>query len=357
MRNALLFALLLAVVGCGNGSEPTPPNGSGKGKPDPKLGQEARLTPIEGLSRYALGDPIHEGNVTIVPVMLASNNDQAQIAEYMTLEEAKKLGVVEISELTGREEVNRLLVKNSGTKPLLLLAGELLLGGKQDRVVAKDTIVPPSEAVEVPVFCVEHGRWEGTSSKFEYSTSMVPQKVRRRALTGTQQEVWDGVAEYNAEAGVDVNAGTSIRGGFSTQEVQKRVNADTSKFTAALDKMQNVVGLVYVVNGNIESFELFGNTVLLNNSREALLKGFLADAAVQKTKTVKEFDMNAVQAFIKESLSGSRNQTRLTGDGANWNVNGTNSAGAEMTLPSAQMGKDGEMDHKQIVHGSYTPKN
>ena len=64
-------------------------------------------------------------------------------------------------------EVNRLVLVNNSDRPLILLAGEIVTGGKQDRVVGKDRIVPPkSDPIDLAVFCVEPGRWVATKSDF-----------------------------------------------------------------------------------------------------------------------------------------------------------------------------------------------
>jgi hypothetical protein len=48
-----------------------------------------------------------------------------------------------------------------------LLAGEIVTGGKQDRIIGKDRLVPAeSDPVDLSVFCVEPGRWVERSSKF-----------------------------------------------------------------------------------------------------------------------------------------------------------------------------------------------
>ena len=59
-------------------------------------------------------------------------------------------------------QVNQLVLMNRGKRPLLLLAGEVVSGGKQDRIIGKDRIVPIGAApLPLDVFCVEHGRWTG----------------------------------------------------------------------------------------------------------------------------------------------------------------------------------------------------
>jgi len=46
----------------------------------------------------------------------------------------------------------------SSSRPLLLLACEIVSGGKQDRVIGKDRILPAeSDPVDLSVFCVEPG--------------------------------------------------------------------------------------------------------------------------------------------------------------------------------------------------------
>ena len=96
----------------------------------------------------------------------------------------------------GGAEVNRLVLVNNSKHPLILLAGEVVTGGKQDRVVGKDRIVPAeSDPVDLSVFCVEHGRWTETSTKFDtHASVMLQPSVRMKALADQdQQKVWDEV--------------------------------------------------------------------------------------------------------------------------------------------------------------------
>ena len=110
-------------------------------------------------------------------------------------------------------QVNRLVLVNNSKRPLLLLAGEIVTGGKQDRVIGKDRIVPAeSDPMDLSVFCVEPGRWVATSEHFGASEAlyggarrnsakalrrhgiMVQPSVRAKAMGDkNQQEVWDAV--------------------------------------------------------------------------------------------------------------------------------------------------------------------
>src|SRR5215472_16255373 len=100
-------------------------------------------------------DPIHHSNLTVFPVVAAKSYPTA---EFLTLDEGLRSGEVIVTEagsvqgLVRRHgqpvrqydgaEVNRLVLVNNSKRPLLLLAGEVVSGGKQDRVIGKDRIVP-----------------------------------------------------------------------------------------------------------------------------------------------------------------------------------------------------------------------
>jgi len=181
---------------------------------------------------YKVLAPIESGNLLLFPVVRA-NGKSAGETPFITLDEGIKSGQVEVTE-AGRaqglvrqremigvppyrgdgypqyphrddnyrnDEVNTLVLVNNSGKPLLLLAGEIVTGGKQDRVIAKDRIVPAgSEPIDLGVFCIEPGRWTASSETFGASAKapahsfMVQPTVREKAMVAKdQQEVWNSV--------------------------------------------------------------------------------------------------------------------------------------------------------------------
>jgi hypothetical protein len=116
---------------------------------------------------------IVRGDLAIFPVVAKASYDTLQL---MTLDEGIRSGQVTVTE-AGDEpglirpgqaiprrqegtEVNHLVRYNNFSRPLLLLAGEIVTGSKQDRVIDSDRIVPPNAGpIDLGVFCVEPGRW------------------------------------------------------------------------------------------------------------------------------------------------------------------------------------------------------
>lgn len=292
---ALALIATLCIAGCSNPPQAanTPPN-----TPVAEKG-----TDIPGLSAYTLGQPVTSGNVTIVPVSLKETPKWDD--DYATLAEAKKNGWVEIVEIPGEREVNRLQVRNNGPKPLLLLGGELLIGGKQDRIVAHDTVVPAGKTVFVEVYCVEHGRWDGPTTKFSSADTAVPMSVREQATYGGQQQVWDKVSDYNAKAAPNA-AKTTIMEGLSSKEVRGEISTDSATILDGLKNQKNVVGAVIVINGEIKNLELFGTPKLFDASFNSLLNGVIAEGVINKGGTPQTLNLQDCSKFVADALSGRR---------------------------------------------------
>ncbi len=180
---------------------------------------------------YKILAPITHGDLTVFPVVSDKIHDTSN---FITLDEGIRSGDVVVTEVgnlhsTMRRrppyqarpysgaEVNRLVLVNNSKHPLILLAGEVVTGGKQDRVVGKDRIVPAeSDPVDLSVFCVEHGRWTETSAKFDtHASVMLQPSVRGKAMAEKdQQKVWDEVGNSRAQLSAKVTAAApTVSGG------------------------------------------------------------------------------------------------------------------------------------------------
>src|SRR5579864_6135951 len=146
----------------------------------------ARAGEVSGVSGFKVLDPLGHGNLTVFPVVTSKSY---ATREFLTLDEGLRSGDVVVTEYGNVQglirrhtrpqvpndgaQVNRLVLINNSKRPLLLLAGEIVTGGKQDRVIGQDRIVPPeSDPVDLSVFCVEPGRWVTTSQQFGSSGAM-----------------------------------------------------------------------------------------------------------------------------------------------------------------------------------------
>lgn len=268
-------------------------------------------------AKFKVLNPASQDNLTIFPIV----TDNTPVAHnFLTLDEGLRSGQVVVTEQGGttglvrprprnwpdhpvlvppvREgaAVNRLVLTNNSDRPLILLAGEIVTGGKQDRVVAKDRIVPPkSEPIDLGVFCVEPHRWVETSARFGGLGFMMAQpSVRKEAMAAKdQQKVWDEVARSR----VSVSAGTPASGQQATSSyagtmqngaVQQRVESVAAPIQRSYDRLmgqlraQKAVGAVVAVNGELVWADVFADPALLDKYWPKLIRSYAAEAVASR---------------------------------------------------------------------------
>ena len=343
--------------------------------------RQARAGEVTASSGYKVLEPIRHGNLTVFPVVAAKTYPTA---EFLTLDEGLRNGEVLVTEAGSVQglirrpttpairhdgaQVNRLVLVNNSKRPLLLLAGEIVTGGKQDRVIGKDRIVPPeSDPVDLSVFCVEPGRWVATTEHFGASEAMYGSanganlnnlaslrpaapmammarpSVRGSAMADKDQnKVWDEVRKNQAAETVTVQVSgaapavaTEIAQTSSYAKVME--NADVKKQVDAVAKPieesyqslirqlrdLNAVGVVVAVNGRIIWADVFASTNLLEKYWPKLVRSYASEAVVTRAKDV-EVNASRAQAFLEdmegrremiESEPGVYRHTEVNGDG------------------------------------------
>ena len=300
---------------------------------------------------YKVLPAIVRGNLAIFPVVTGHTYDTSKL---LTLDEGVRTGQVTITE-AGSDlglvrpgqimpvrrqgaEVNRLVLYNNSSKPLLLLAGEIVTGGKQDRVVGSDRIVPANAGpIDLGVFCVEPGRWVGPTPKFSsMGAQMAQPSVRSTAMAEHDQtRVWDNVRSSNARVANSLSsvdaaaiAGTSSYAQvFESEPVRKKVAeyGGTESEQAILRDLRNKgsVGVVVAVNGHVLWADVFASTDLLAKYWPKLMRSYVAEA-ITSASSGNAPDIKEAEAYVT-SLSGGRQvtetepgvyrRTEITGDG------------------------------------------
>ncbi len=145
-----------------------------------------------------------------------------------TLDEARARGELQVTE-RDQATVSALVIENRDSAHVLLLAGEILQGGKQNRIVLEDVLVPPrSGPLTLPVYCVEQGRWVGEGKAFAPREVVAAPQLRARMLERSEQrEVWAEVDRYAKSAAAPSATGSylAIHDKAEVQAHQKDVEA------------------------------------------------------------------------------------------------------------------------------------
>ena len=296
---------------------------------------------------WRLLDPVVYENISIFPVVSSQSQDTSP---FLTLEEGLATGEVTVAEQgaqvlqrsrDGRPvylpqyntgaSVNQLVLINRSRRPLLLLAGELVSGGKQDRVIGKDRIVPVgAPPLPLDVFCVEHGRWTG-AAQFAAANTIVHPSVRERAAVDQKQaEVWDAVrsgttaksapsaprpqiSSDNLQAAIAGNGRTeayekiyvSQAVGVSIDDFVNEVQRRFAQATSGL-KNERVVGVVVAYGGEVAWSDIFASSDLFDHYWRKLLRSYAVEALTRPTYRQVASRDNAVE-FLRR-LNGRETQ-------------------------------------------------
>jgi hypothetical protein len=341
--------------------------------------REARAGEVIPAPGFKVLDPIRHGNLTVFPVVAAKSYPTG---EFITLDEGLRSGDVVVTEAGNVQglirrhpmpavrndgagagaQVNRLVLVNNSKRPLLLLAGEIVSGGKQDRVIGKDRIVPAeSDPVDLSVFCVEPGRWVATSQNFGASESMygtaaggpktrgaapmammVQPSVRAKAMADKDQsQVWAEVRKQQQametiqvaaaapRVATEIAQTSSYAKVNENEAVKRQVDAVAKPIEQNYQSLirqlrdRNAVGVVVAVNGRIIWADVFASTDLLEKYWPKLIRSYASEAVVTRAKDV-EVGTSQAQAFLGdmegrremiESEPGIYRHTEVTGDG------------------------------------------
>jgi hypothetical protein len=194
--------------------------------------------------------------------------------EITTLDEARGRGQLTITE-RDQARVPDLVVDNRGKTHVLLLGGEILVGGKQNRVLGQDFLLPPlSGPRSVGVYCVEARRWNEGRREFESKGSFAAPGLRSQVLSRADQgRVWSEVDRYAKEA-----AAPSPTASFQAVYDKAEVRAHVEAIERGLPAPPETLGAVAFVGDRVTGIDLFHEAALFARVWPKLLRAHALEA-------------------------------------------------------------------------------
>jgi hypothetical protein len=258
----------------------------------------------------------------------------------LTLAEAVAKGTVQVME-TG--SVNELRIENTGNEQVFVQAGDMVKGGRQDRVLTVSLLLPPrSGVIPIASFCVEPGRWSarGTEDPTRFTTASEAMPSRGtllimaappaagagaprqagddgQALAGEtarkQRQVWDSVAKVQADltAGVGSHV-NSLQSATSLQLSLEHANLKQARaaYVAALEEKglaaDDVIGYVAAINGKAVSANIYPSNGLFRKMWAKQLTAVATEAIGGKAAAaaIDAPSPDAVQGFLAAAEKG-----------------------------------------------------
>ena len=274
------FLTLLAAGGAIAASAPTLaladrirvlPDGGGDGRALLGTGRSGELG--RELGGLTLGPAAVQGGLAVL-WLHAKDTAGGSPLEILTLDESRARGVLTVIE-RAQASVPDLIAENRGKAYVLLLAGEILIGGKQNRVLREDLLMPPhSGPRNIGVYCVEQGRWNEGRKDFDSRGSVVQPSVRSQVLRKAEQSsIWSGVAT----ASRDLQA-PSATGSYQAIYDKPEVKAHLEETTRRLDPAGAAVGAAVFVGPSLAGVDCFHSPGLFAREWPKLLRAYALDA-------------------------------------------------------------------------------
>jgi hypothetical protein len=322
---------------------------------EPLIEVEAEPSP-QAPAGWRIGQPVTYETLTVFPVL---SSQDANTEAFQTLDAALASGEAVVTEqgdafrrsrngdaqpvpyVSSGAQVNQLVLLNRGNRPLLLLAGEVVSGGKQDRIIAKDRIIPiGAKPLPLDVFCVEHSRWTNGDAKFSAARTMVHPTVREKAaIDSDQSQVWAAVRGDTAAAMEQRDMASNLAvtpppissqqlsrlmasaaptEGYRSiyqsaavgpsvenfaQEVQKRFERATSGL-----KGERVVGVIVAYGGEIAWSDIFASSELFDAYWPKLLRSYAVEALTRPAAQEK-VSLSDARDFLRPAIGHVHEET------------------------------------------------
>jgi hypothetical protein len=211
------------------------------------------ITSTLDLSHLEVLSPQSFGGLTLFPVRGPGDRSP----DYVTLDEALASGSVAIGEIGAQGAVPHLKLRNDGFSPVLVIDGEELVGGKQNRVLNVTILAAAKSEVALPVSCVERGRWSWRS--YSFSTSPRVQYARGRAekvasVTRSMEHFGTRVADQGAVwADIDrkMHRMRAHSPTAAMADLYDRSRERTDEYVEALRLPETAQGAVFALDGRV----------------------------------------------------------------------------------------------------------
>jgi hypothetical protein len=224
-------------------------------------------------------------NLRVIPIRMKGPGSPAAAlpGETMTLNQALQKGYARITErgTASTENVHWLIVENLSNKNIFIPGGDIIAGGRQDRMITRDTLMLAKESrMQVPVMCVEEGRWSEKEKKFAYQKQAnlhlrrVLDKERNQVLIW--REIFNELQKDNVKAPsyaylarMQDKKFTALEKEYWDYFQQKFKNADST-----------IVGVVCISGNKVIGCDIFASSNLFYGQLEPMLHGYIDEAIV-----------------------------------------------------------------------------
>ncbi len=277
-----------------------------------------------------ISGPFTHDNLSVF--LIHGARPDAAKGKLLTLHEAMDAKKVVVYE-TGT--VNALSIENQSSQDVYIQSGDIVKGGRQDRVLTTDLILPAhSGKLAISSFCVEQGRWtrRGNEPADQFGTSDKVLAFRQLKMAvhepNAQMQVWNEVANARQSLAETVTVtgavaatppamprSTSMQMALESKPVVDATAAYIKDLAKIVDSQNDVVGFVYAINGAVNSGDVYASNDLFRRMWPMLLESSATEALAGRAKAAKTAipDLATVKSFLADADGGRESSKQTNG--------------------------------------------
>jgi hypothetical protein len=306
----------------------------------------------ELLSSVTVEAPMQYQKLRLFPVKLNLKSD----LHYLTLDDATREKLVAIEETSTAGSVPKLRVRNLAKDLLLIVDGSTLIGAKQNRVVNLSLMLAPESVTEIPVSCVEHGRWSMATPAFaqgDFTDKGLREKMCRGSTDSLREKhevspdqgvVWGHVEEMLGAC----KAASPTRAYHAIHEKMARDLADCDTHVPF---PPHACGAAVEIDGALQGVDLFDKPNTLCQLWPRLVRGYFLSALNRKLSPGAKMD---VREFLQHALASKQESYEPVGVGTTVRLTNAEAVGAALIC-------EGKLVHLSLfakeTRGSEPPRS
>lgn len=225
-----------------------------------------------------VGPGVHFGAMTLFPL----SSELASPLKYRLLAEALADGSVEVREKP-TATVPELWLVNHSDALVLVMGGEEVVGGKQNRMVNASFLIAPRTETALPVTCLEHGRWHHISDRFsggeavylelrQATSRQVREALRHSGRpVADQGRVWANIARKAVEM-------ESVSPTGAMHDIYREKSASLSDYERAFPVVEGAVGMAVAIGGHLVGLDTFDQPATASRVWRKLVRSYALDA-------------------------------------------------------------------------------
>lgn len=246
-------------------------------------------------------------SLQLVPIR-PKNPDGKPGPRMISLNRALQSGIASVSERgsASTENVHWLRIRNKSDQSIFVASGQTFTGGRQDRMITKDTVLKPTGSDQyIPVMCIEEGRWSEKEKKLQYANYANSQLRQVLDKTKNQVLIWKEI--FSQLGAANFNSPTFAYAALNqNKEYQLNEREYMSFFKDKISKSDSTMtGFVCISGNKVIGCEIFADRNLFYDELEPLLFGYISEAIMHGSvpMLVKE----EIRLYMDEILT---NETR-----------------------------------------------